>query len=280
MLGATVNSTNNVVLRNNSAQSLTLADGATRTMGVVLGNAADNVVAIDGTGGITISSSISGSGRKLTKSGIGDGFLTLSGANTFSGATTVSAGTLRLNSVSGALGSTASVSVASGATLLILQSNQVNNTAAVSLSGGTIRTASGVSEAFGNLSVTGSGFLDFGTTSYANANTINFGTYTPSALLTINNFDYGSTLTFGSNLTSTINNSSFFTFNNGGIASSNWDGSTFTITAIPEPSTYLAVAGLLAMLLWPSRRRLIKDVQSVFGLRQPLRDRLAAQRES
>jgi hypothetical protein len=128
-------------------------------------------------------------------------------------------------------------------------------------------------------SVTGCGTLDFGAT-FGNASSMSFGTYTPSALLTINNFDHGSTLTFGSDLTSTINNSSFFTFNNGGIASSSWNGTTFTITAIPEPSTYLAAAGLLALMLWPSRRRLFKDVQSIFGLRQPLRDRLAAQRES
>jgi hypothetical protein len=143
--------------------------------------------------------------------------------------------------------------------LLISQNLQVNNSAAaVSLSGGTIRTASGVSEVFGNLSVTGSGLLDFGTTSYANANTISFGTYAPSALLTINNFDFGSTLVFKSDLTSTINNSSFFAFNNGGIASSSWNAgtSTFTITAIPEPSTYVAAIGLLALMLWPLRRRL------------------------
>jgi hypothetical protein len=95
-------------------------------------------------------------------------------------------------------------------------------------------------------------------------------------LLTINNFDYGSTLTFGSDLTSTINNSSFFTFSNGGIASSSWDGTTFTITAIPEPSTYLAAAGLLGLMLWPSRKRLLKDAQKILGLRAPMRDRLAA----
>ena len=225
---------------------------------------------------ITQSNAISGSGS-LTKNGIGTLFLTAS--NSFTGATTVSAGTLNLNSASGsALGSVSSLSVATNATLLVSQSGQVSDSAAVTLSGGTIRTAAGVSEVFGNLSVTGSGFLDFGTTSYANANTINFGTYTPSALLTINNFDYGSTLTFGSDLTSTINNSSFFTFTNGGIASSSWNGTTFTITAIPEPSTYLAAAALLGLMLWPSRKRLLKDAQKILGLRAPTRDRLAAQR--
>jgi hypothetical protein len=42
----------------------------------------------------------------------------------------------------------------------------------------------------------------------------------------------------------------------GGIASSSWNGSTFTIAAIPEPSTYVAAIGLLALMLWPLRRRL------------------------
>ncbi len=51
--------------------------------------------------------------------------------------------------------------------------------------------------------------------------------------------------------------------------------STFTITAIPEPSTYVAALGLLALMLWPLRHRLIKDAKSILGLRAPLRDRLA-----
>jgi mRNA-degrading endonuclease toxin of MazEF toxin-antitoxin module len=161
------------------------------------------------------------------------------------------------NASGAALGSTTSINVATNATLLISQNLQVNNSAAaVSLSGGTIRTASGVSEVFGNLSVTGSGLLDFGTTSYANANTISFGDYiyTPSALLTINNFNFGSTMTFGSDLNSA--DLATFSFTNGGIASSSWDGTTFTITAIPEPSTYVAAIALLALMLWPLRRRL------------------------
>jgi autotransporter-associated beta strand protein len=479
--GGKLNSVDNVVLRNNSAQVLTLANGSSRTMGVALGNATDNVVLIDSTGGITISSIISGSDRKLTKAGSGAGILTLSGANTFSGgvdldagtlrlsstaaagtgtltqadgtstlqinvagtvannmslynvaflqganlsgaitlnntvfdvtnnvtatnsgtlsgnggvqkigagtlalsgantysggttisngavsvssdgnlgltpvapeagnvtlnggkllvtsgftmganrglevgasggtvevaasqnlgysgivagsgaltkagtgtftlsgsstfsgATTVSAGVLNLANASGsALGSTASISVATNATLLISQAGQVNDSASVSLSGGTIRTATGVSEVFGNLSVTGSGLLDFGTTSYANANTISFGTYTPSALLTIDNFNFGSTLIFKSNLTDAILGNSFATFNSGGIANYSWDNdsSTFTITAIPEPSTYLAAAGLLSLMLWPSRRRIIRNAKKILGLTPPMRDRLAA----
>jgi hypothetical protein len=45
------------------------------------------------------------------------------------------------------------------------------------------------------------------------------------------------------------------------------EGSYFTITAIPEPSTCLAAVGLLAVFLWPVRRRVIEDFRSVLGLR-------------
>jgi hypothetical protein len=48
-----------------------------------------------------------------------------------------------------------------------------------------------------------------------------------------------------------------------------------TTTAIPEPSTYVAAIALLALMLWPSRRRLIKDAKSILGLRPPMRDKLA-----
>lgn len=67
----------------------------------------------------------------------------------------------------------------------------------------------------------------------------------------------GGTIVFGSDLRSSITNSSLFSFSNGGIGSSSWNESTstFTITAIPEPSTYLAALGLLALVLWPLRRR-------------------------
>ena len=202
--------------------------------------------------------------NSLTKSG--NGTFTLSGANTYSGATAVTAGTLELANSSGqALGSTASLSV-TGATLLLSQSEQVNNAAAISLSGGTITLASGVSETFGALSLTGNNTLDYGTGAIGN---ISFGTYnppTPSALLAVNNFLEGNTLVFKSNLSSFIPSlqgggfsSDYFTFDNGFVSAWDEGSSTFTITAIPEPSTYVAVAGLLGLMLWPLRRRLLRN---------------------
>jgi len=228
----------------------------------------------------TYSGIIEGSGD-VTKSG--NGILTLSGANTYSGTTTVSGGTLNLaNATGAALGSTSSLSVLSGATLLVSAANQVADTAAVTLSGGTITRASGVAEVFGALDLTANSFLDFGS---GTGGQLKFGIYeggtAPSALLTVNNFFQGNSLVFGSDISSYIASSSsgpytgtYFSFDQG-FTTSGWDGSTFTITAIPEPSTVVAAVGLLALMAWPSRRRLMLDtMSSILGLRRPARDRL------
>jgi fibronectin-binding autotransporter adhesin len=253
------------------------AGSATFTGSVTVNNTATFTAA---TGGLAnFSGVVSGTGTALSKTGAGTVTLSGASANTFTGMTTVTAGTLQLNKTAGTDALAGAVTVNSGAVLLIAASNQVKDGSAVSLSGGTIRTAAGVNEVFGNLSVIGSGFLDFGATSFETANTISFGAYTPSALLTIDNFNFGSTLTFGTDLTGTIGESSLFQFENGGFASTSWDGSTFTITAIPEPSTYLAAAGLIGLMLWPSRKRLLKDAKKILGLTPPMRDRLAKARQ-
>jgi autotransporter-associated beta strand protein len=248
----------NVIIRNNSTQLLTITNGATATMGLALGNVTDNVIVTDSTGGITIGSAISGAGRNLTKAGSGAGILTLATANTFSGATTVASGTLRLDSASGdALGSTASVAVASGATLLLAQDDQVNNAAAITLSGGTITRGAGVSETFGDLTVTGSGFLDFGAGATGE---LRFGTYAPSALLTVYNFLPGNRLVFvGSNLSGSIDDSGLFSFQGGFQSVWDQDASTFTVTAIPEPSAWLAAALLVVVMVGGSLRRVPSD---------------------
>jgi autotransporter-associated beta strand protein len=227
----------------------------------------------------TLSDTLSYYGWGLTKTG--EGVLTLTGANTFMGEVMVEGGTLELASTTGgaAAGVTNAITVQSGAVLLLAESNQVNDTASVTLSGGTIRRGGSVSEVFGALNVASASFLDFGTANPAGH--LGFGSYTGSALLTVQGFMHGNTLSFGSgmDLTSTINDPQLFKFEGGfRTLATSFDGNTFTITAMPEPSAYLAVAGLFALFLWPARRRLIKDAKSILGLRPIGRERIEAYR--
>lgn len=224
------------------AGSLTLA-------GPVSGGA--NILTVGANGAnVTMSGTISGSGattNAVVTSLIKDGAstLTLTGGNTFTGATHVSAGTLDAAGIGAhaALGATAAVRVDAGATLLISADNQVSDSAAITLSGGTILRGSGADDVFGNLNLTQASFLDFGSGA---TGTLQFGTYTPSFLLSVGNFLPGNTLIFASNLSGTINTGSLFSFSHA--FSSNWSGSQFTITAIPEASTLTAAAVLILLL--------------------------------
>jgi autotransporter-associated beta strand protein len=121
MNGVIVNGTANVIIRNNSSQNFTIQNNqggsSTTTMGLVLGNPVANKVILDGSGNIIISSIISGSGKALTLAGSGSGSLTLSGANTYSGGTTVSTGTLKVLNTTGSGTGSGAVTVNSGATL-------------------------------------------------------------------------------------------------------------------------------------------------------------------
>jgi fibronectin-binding autotransporter adhesin len=273
---------------------------ATFTGNVTVNNTATLTAATGGTA--TFSNVISGPGSAITKTG--DGTVTFSGAsaNTFAGTTTVSAGTLKLDKTATNTAAIAgNLVVNTGATLLLSKSEQVANTSAVTLSGGTITRGSGVNETFGTLNITGGSTLD---NTSGTAGTLRFGVYegglTPGVgdKLTINGFSLGNVLIFGNNIGSTdgglgllptsggVNDgffdNSYFAFNGmeassfGGFRTS-WNSgtSTFTITSVPEPSTYVAAAGLLALMGWPMRRRLVRDAQSILGLRAPMRDRLA-----
>jgi autotransporter-associated beta strand protein len=93
--GSMINFIPNVILRNNSNSLLTIQNNETgtgKTMNVTLGNSTNNIIYIDSSGGISISSNISGSSRLLSLAGIGTGKLTLSGSNTFSGGVTINSG--------------------------------------------------------------------------------------------------------------------------------------------------------------------------------------------
>ena len=121
-LGATVNGIDNVIIRNAGAGTLTIQNSqasGTQPMALALGNATDNIINLDGTGGVTINSVISGAGRNLTLGGTGfDGannaFLSLGGINTYSGATTIKSGLLQLIG-SGSIQNTSLIDIGNGA---------------------------------------------------------------------------------------------------------------------------------------------------------------------
>lgn len=108
------NPNNSIALQNSSANTLSLANGSGASMNVAFGNSGQ-AVNITSSGGITISSAITGN-NGFTKTGSGSGVLTLGGVNTYSGDTTISAGTLALNG-SGTIPSTSTnIAIASSAT--------------------------------------------------------------------------------------------------------------------------------------------------------------------
>lgn len=151
--GVTLGTLENVVLQNSSASALTLANAVssgTKNMDVGLGNTTANVIEIDGSGGISITSAVTGVGRNLTKEGAGSGSLVLAGltANTFSGATTINAGSLSAQTT-GSLGSTSGITVNNGGTLILTGStvtDRINNSAGLTLAGGATFKTSGYKE--------------------------------------------------------------------------------------------------------------------------------------
>ena len=138
----------------------------TITSGIALG--ADGSWTINGSGSLIASGVISGS-QKLTK--LGTGTLVLSGVNTFSGLTTVSAGVLNAQN-SSAFGTTAgNVSITSGAAIQ-LQGSIAIGTEALTLNGTGISGDGALRNISGNNSWAGAVSLGSATTIASDAGTM------------------------------------------------------------------------------------------------------------
>jgi len=149
--------------------ALTLAAGTTLTVA-----GTETIGSLAGAGSTTLNAALAAGGdnTSTTYSGVlsgsfglaktGTGTLTLTGGNTYSGDTNVTAGTLALNQVGGTLSDTTAVTVASGATLALGASDtvgQLSGAGTVALGGYELAVgATGQSSTFSG-SVTGSGSL-------------------------------------------------------------------------------------------------------------------------
>lgn len=227
---------------------------------------------------ITIGQSLLHGGTAAIDGGLvksGTGTLTLNGASSYTGTTTISAGTLSLdnnNTTTSRLANTANVTVSAG-TLLLSQSgltastNRINDSATVTLGGG-ILDLNNLSEGLagtngvGALSLTANSIIDFG--SIAGANLIQFGglgTHSVGTTLSILNWEEGvdRLLFAGTDMSafSSLFDQSSISFNGENGYQLTSFGSYYEVAAVPEPKTVwaLALSGLIALVIFRKRAR-------------------------
>lgn len=188
--------------------------------------------------------------------------LTISQTSSFSGTISASAGTLAKSGggtliLSGGTGSialgtgTLSISGNSTVDLSPTAATPISGTPILSLDNGKLLLGTNYSHTFGTLALnTNSNIIDFN--NYAGA-TLNFSTLSGTGAVDIRNYDYGAGARLViPNLTDPVRGQ--ITFN--GLAAV-WatNATDGVLTAIPEPSTYAAAAGVLALGAAVIRRR-------------------------
>jgi autotransporter-associated beta strand protein len=242
----------------------------------------NNTIALSATSGTTATFSgvISGA-RPISITG--GGTVTLTAADTYTGATTItSTATLKLdnnNTITPRLTGTTSITVNSGGTLLLAQggatasTDRINDAATMTLNGGTFNTG-GLSEHGASNSTAGIGALTLSSSSIINmgagSSVIAFAdSHLSSWTGTLQIWNWSGTPTTGGGT-----DELFFGTSSGGLTSTQlgeiqfysdsgttlYGGaitilSTGEVVPVPEPSTYVAAALAMAALLITQRRR-------------------------
>ena len=251
-----------------SVYNVQASETLTLSGGITVNNALFDVDAGDT---LTISGAVSGTGG-VTKNGTGA--LILSASNSYTGSTTVNAGTLQA-AAANALGSTTSVLVGNGGSFLVTEGDSINNTAGITLAGGTLALNGSFSESVGALTLSANSTIDLlgfnGTLTFAG-----LGFWTNNASLSITNWNgvnkYGTPVGSGvadrhvvftntTGLDSTLSRISFYSGSFGvGFAGTAYEFGGGEIGAVPEPETIVTAMVLLvgSGLLWLRRRMVSK----------------------
>ena len=246
---------NQFVASLSSAGAATVALGSnTLTVGIAGGNT-------------TFAGSIGGTGGNLVKDT--NSTQVLSGANGYTGTTTVNGGTLE---VQGSLSGTTAVTVNTGGTLLMnsTSSNIVNTTATVAMAGGTLAfgNAANQTQNLGAMTLTANSILDFG--AGGGNDKFHFAGFVNTAgTLAITNWlgnDAGGTdgahdrLVFTglfTDFTSSFSQSQISFNGTSGYAAIDFGGTSYEIVPVPEPATTALIGSiaLCALIGYRERRR-------------------------
>ena len=238
------------------SSAVTVSSGATYD----LNNLSDSIGSLAGAGSVTLGTATltaGGDNTSTTFSGIvsetgnlvkeGTGTLTLSNANTYSGTTTITGGTLELNNGSGESIDNSSQINLTGGTLLLAASDQIDDATNMNLNGGTFSTA-GFDESLATLTLNATSTIDVG----AGGSIINYtsGTYSAGQLNVTSwagSFSGGGSdqIIFGSSLTQTFLDNVVWT--DQGITGA-FQLPSGEIVPIPEPATIFSGALLIGLI--------------------------------